>query len=117
MTMLGLSCFYHDAAAAFGLEDRSPFPDHRIIEFACSIPSEMKIRGCTLMWILRQVAEPCLPRVALERRDKMGRIFSVNLWFQWTGKRGEFDRRSYNEHCMRVWREVFFSGDGASGRG
>ena len=104
-------------AAAFGLENRSPFLDHRIIEFAFCIPSHMKVRDCTLKWILRQVAARYLPTSVLERRDKMGLIFPVNVWFQWSGKRGEFDRRSYNEHCMQVWREVFFSGDGASGRG
>ncbi len=104
-------------AAAFGLENRSPFLDHRIIEFAFCIPSDMKVRDCTLKWILRQVAARYLPTSVLERRDKMGLIFPVNVWFQWTGKRGEFDRRSYNEHCMRVWRQVFFSDDGVPAEG
>lgn len=104
-------------AAAFGLENRSPFLDHRIIEFAFCIPSDMKVRECSLKWILRRVAARYLPTSVLERRDKMGLIFPVNVWFRWSGKRGEFDRRSYNEHCMKVWREVFFSGDGTSGRG
>ncbi len=104
-------------AAAFGLENQSPFLDHRIVEFAFCIPSDMKMRDCTLKWILRQVAARYLPRAVLERGDKMGLIFPVNVWFQWSGKRGEFDRRSYDEHCMRVWREVLFSGEGAFGRG
>ena len=57
-------------AAAFGLENRSPFLDHRIIEFAFSIPSDLKIRDCTLKWILRQVAARYLPRRVLERRTR-----------------------------------------------
>jgi hypothetical protein len=36
----------------------------------------------------------------------------VNLWYQWSGKRGEFDRRSYSDYCMKAWREVFFAETG-----
>ena len=99
-------------AAAFGLENRSPYLDHRIIEFAFSIPSDLKIRECNLKWILRQVAARYLPKKVLERRDKMGLMFPVNIWYRWSGKRGEFDRRSYNQYCMAVWRQVFFPADG-----
>jgi asparagine synthase (glutamine-hydrolysing) len=101
-------------SSAFGLENRSPYLDHRIIEFAFSIPSSMKVRGCTLKWILREVAARYLPRRVLERRDKMGLIFPVNIWYQWDGKRGEFDRRSYNEYCLQAWRRVFFPEAGSS---
>jgi asparagine synthase (glutamine-hydrolysing) len=97
------------SAAAFGLENRTPFLDHRIIEFAFSISADLKIRDCTLKWILRQVAARYLPKQVLDRKEKMGLIFPVNLWYQWSGKRGEFDRRSYSEYCMKAWREVFFS--------
>src|SRR5215467_3440993 len=98
------------SAAAFGLENRSPFLDHRLIELAFSIPPDMKIPGYTLKWILRQVAARYLPKKVLDRRDKMGLVFPANLWFNWSGRRGEFDRRFYNELCMKVWRDVFFSG-------
>jgi asparagine synthase (glutamine-hydrolysing) len=98
------------SAAAFGLENRSPFLDHRLIELAFSIPTDMKIRGSTLKWILRQVAARYLPKKVLDRRDKMGLVFPANLWFNWSGRRGEFDRQFYNELCMKVWRDVFFSG-------
>ena len=42
----------------------------------------------------------------------MGLIFPVNLWYHWSGKRGEFDRRSYSEYCLQAWRSVFFPVDG-----
>jgi asparagine synthase (glutamine-hydrolysing) len=99
-------------AAAFGLENRSPFLDHRIIEFAYSISSDLKIRDCTLKWIVRQVAARYVPKRVLERKHKMGLIFPVNRWYQWSGKRGEFDRRSYSDYCMKAWRDVFFSEHG-----
>jgi len=98
-------------SAAFGLENRSPFLDHRLIEFAFSIPSDLKIRDRNLKWILRDVGKRYLPKSVLERRDKMGLIFPVNIWYSWSGKRGEFDRRSYNDYCLKAWRQVFFSDD------
>jgi asparagine synthase (glutamine-hydrolysing) len=100
------------SAAAFGLENRTPFLDRRIIEFAFSISPDLKIRASTLKWILREVAARYLPKRVLERKDKMGLIFPVNLWYQWSGKRGEFDRRAYSDHCMKAWRSVFFSETG-----
>jgi len=100
------------SAAAFGLENRTPFLDPRIIEFAFSLSPDLKIQGCTLKWILRQVAERYLPREVLDRKDKMGLIFPVNLWYQWSGRRGEFDRRSYSDYCMKAWRRAFFSETG-----
>ncbi len=51
----------------------------------------------------------------LERRDEMGLSFPVSVWYQWSARRGEFDRRSYNERCMSIWRCVFFSGEGGVG--
>jgi asparagine synthase (glutamine-hydrolysing) len=96
-------------SAAFGLENRSPFLDHRIIEFAFSIPSDLKVRGCKLKWILTEVGARYLPKSVMERNSKMGLIFPVNIWYRWSGKRGEFDRRSYNDYCMKTWRKVFFS--------
>ncbi len=92
--------------ATFGMEDRSPFLDHDTFEFAFEISSDMKPRRCS-----RDVASRYLSRAVLERRDEMGPSFPVNAWYQWSGRRGEFDRQSFNEYCMRLWREVFFSGE------
>jgi asparagine synthase (glutamine-hydrolysing) len=41
---------------ACGLEGRSPFLDHEIVEYAGTLPWSLKIRGRTLKYILRQVA-------------------------------------------------------------
>lgn len=112
MLLVSLLQMEDRTSAAFGLENRSPYLDHRIIEFAFSIPSGLKVKGCTLKWILREVAARYLPRRVLERRDKMGLIFPVNLWYRWDGKRGEFDRRSYNEYCFQAWQRRFLSEEG-----
>ncbi len=107
--MLGTLLQMEDrASSAFGLENRSPFLDHRLIEFAFSIPGNLKIRGLTSKWILREVARRRLPKIIVERQDKMGLIPPINLWMSQTGKRGEFDREAYNKLCLEEWRQVFF---------
>jgi len=95
-------------AAAFGLENRSPFLDHRIIEFAFSIPGDFKVREMTPKWIVREVAKRYLPRPILDRQDKMGLIAPINLWLGTGGRRGEYDRQEYNRHCFQIWQRVFF---------
>jgi asparagine synthase (glutamine-hydrolysing) len=52
---------------AHGLEARSPFMDHRLAEFAASIPSSMKVQGRSLRIIQKQLAARYLPVQALSR--------------------------------------------------
>ena len=95
-------------SSAFGLENRSPFLDHRLIEFAFSIDSKLKVRNKTPKWILRELAKRYLPQKLLDRQDKKGLVAPVNLWLHTTGNRGEFDRQHYNEVCREKWLGVFF---------
>ena len=95
-------------SSAFGLENRSPFLDHRIAEFAFSLSPDLKIRGTTLKWIVREVAKRYLPKELLDRKEKMGLVFPVNEWFQYIGKRGAFDRANYTKMCVDAWKNQFF---------
>jgi|HigsolmetaAR201D_1030396.scaffolds.fasta_scaffold00448_10 asparagine synthase (glutamine-hydrolysing) len=52
---------------AHGLEARSPFMDHKLAEFAAGIPSQLKIRGGSLRYIQRKLAERYLPADVLNR--------------------------------------------------
>jgi asparagine synthase (glutamine-hydrolysing) len=52
---------------AHGLEVRSPFMDHRLVEFVARLPSSLKIRGRSLRYIQRKLAARYLPREILER--------------------------------------------------
>jgi asparagine synthase (glutamine-hydrolysing) len=74
---------------AFGLEVRSPFLDHKLIEFAARIPSRLKIHGMKQKYILKRAFAKDLPAEIL-RRGKSG--FSVPLaeWFR--GDLREFAR-------------------------
>jgi asparagine synthase (glutamine-hydrolysing) len=52
---------------AHGLEARSPFMDHRLVEFAASLPSSLKVRGRTLRYIQRKLAARYLSPEILSR--------------------------------------------------
>lgn len=52
---------------AHGLETRSPFMDHKLAQFAASIPSSLKVRGATLRYIQRRLASRYLPPQILNR--------------------------------------------------
>jgi len=54
---------------AHSVEGRLPFLDHRLVEFARSVPMSMKIRGLTEKYILREAAKLELTE-AVYRRQK-----------------------------------------------
>jgi asparagine synthase (glutamine-hydrolysing) len=66
---------------AHSLENRSPLVDHRLVEYAASIPSHMKLKGMKLKHILRSVSSRYLPR-ELVYREKQGFGFPIALWLR-----------------------------------
>lgn len=69
------------ASMANSLEARSPFLDHRLMEFAASLPAGLKLRGRQGKYILKKAFEPLLPREVLYRR-KMGFGVPINRWLR-----------------------------------
>lgn len=67
------------ASMSVSLEVRVPLLNHRVVEAAWRLPPEMKLRGATSKWALRQILYRHVPR-ALVERPKQG--FSVPL-AQW----------------------------------
>jgi asparagine synthase (glutamine-hydrolysing) len=55
---------------ANSLEVRCPLVDHRLIEFAATVPSEMKMKGFRGKWLLRKALADLLPREILYRRKR-----------------------------------------------
>jgi asparagine synthase (glutamine-hydrolysing) len=52
---------------AHSLEARSPFMDHELAEFTARLPTELKVRGRSLRWIQKRLAERYLPPEVLAR--------------------------------------------------
>jgi asparagine synthase (glutamine-hydrolysing) len=68
---------------AHSIEVRPPFLDHRIVEFAATLPENMKIRGGRLKFILRELMKDRLPCSVLARR-KEGFDIPAHHWLRTT---------------------------------
>jgi asparagine synthase (glutamine-hydrolysing) len=66
---------------AHSLEVRPPLLDHRIVEFATSLPENMKIRGFRQKYILRELMRGKLPDNVLNRK-KTGFDIPTHDWFR-----------------------------------
>ena len=66
---------------AHGLEARSPYLDHELVEYVAALPSRMKIRGQTTKYLFRKVAENYLPE-EIVRRKKQGFMLPIAYWFR-----------------------------------
>ena len=69
------------AAMAVSLETRTPFLDHRVVEFAANLPLRAKLRDKQSKWILRQLLDRYVPREFVER-PKMGFGVPLHDWLR-----------------------------------
>ncbi len=66
---------------AVGLESRTPFLDHRLVEFAARIPAKLRIKGGVGKWLMRQALGRYLPE-EIVRRPRLGVDPPVSAWFR-----------------------------------
>ena len=66
---------------AVSLEAREPLLDHRLLEFAATLPPSLRIRGQQGKWLMKKALEPWLPKDILYR-PKMGFVTPIGAWFR-----------------------------------
>jgi asparagine synthase (glutamine-hydrolysing) len=66
---------------AVGLEAREPLLDHRLIEFAATLPENMRIRRGQGKFLVKQTMERYLPKDILYR-PKMGFVTPIGGWLR-----------------------------------
>ncbi len=66
---------------AHGLESRVPLLDHPIVEFAATIPANVKYKAGESKHVLKEAFRGALPDQLLDRRDKMGFPVPLKEWF------------------------------------
>jgi asparagine synthase (glutamine-hydrolysing) len=69
------------ATMAYSVEARSPFLDHRLMEFAASLPPDEKLRGSAGKRLLKRALRGRVPDEILDR-PKMGFGVPLGRWFR-----------------------------------
>jgi asparagine synthase (glutamine-hydrolysing) len=66
---------------AASLEARVPLLDHKLVEFAASLPESLKVKGFARKYLLKKVSRAWLPRQIVQRKKK-GFPMPFTLWFR-----------------------------------
>lgn len=75
LTIVDRMCMAHS------LESRSPLIDYKVVEYAASIPGDLKLKGKDLKYILKKVASRYLPKELIYRK-KQGFGFPIGIWLR-----------------------------------
>src|SRR3989475_4370470 len=70
---------------AHGLESRVPFLDHPLVEFAATIPSDVKFKNGTMKHVLKSAMRSVLPDAIANRTDKKGFPVPLHEWLSRPG--------------------------------
>ena len=76
---------------AASIESRVPFLDHELVEFACTVPRRMKLRGRQEKLLVKRTFEKLLPPAIL-KREKMGFPVPTKQWLN----------QGYNDFVAKV---------------
>lgn len=67
-------------SSAFGLEQRVPFMDHELVEYALSLPENYTLKGWNEKRILKEAYKDLIPNSIISRR-KQGFNVPIDYWF------------------------------------
>ncbi len=89
-------------SSAFGIENRCPYLDKRIIEFGFSLPPELKIINFEQKLLIRELCKKRKLFKAL-KAEKKGLSIKFNQWF----KKKDWDREHYMKILNDEWRSIY----------
>jgi asparagine synthase (glutamine-hydrolysing) len=74
---------YNDRAATAGpIDVRFPFLDHHVVEFAATIPTNLKVHRLTRKYLLRRVARDLVPEEIITRPKRGFFNAAIGTWLQ-----------------------------------
>jgi asparagine synthase (glutamine-hydrolysing) len=79
--------YFDRASMAHSLEVRVPFLDHEFVELCARIPSNLKLRGTTTKYVLREAARGLVPDYVLEKKKVGFFNGTVTTWLSDTLER------------------------------
>jgi len=85
LTKMGLQVLLHYAdrnSMAFGIENRVPFLDYRLVDFCLSLRDEQKIINGHRKYLLKESAKSVLPKSVYNRKDKIGFETPQKKWMK-----------------------------------
>jgi asparagine synthase (glutamine-hydrolysing) len=69
------------ATMSVGLEGREPLLDHRVLEWAATLPANLKMKNGVPKYILKQITNKYIPKAIMDR-PKMGFTMPIQFWFK-----------------------------------
>ncbi len=121
---------------AHGIESRVPLLDHPIVEFAATVPADIKFKDGRMKHLIKETFADLLPATILDRRDKMGFPVPLKEWFaadlgDFVGdifastaartrpflraekvlanfsREAKFSRKTWGLLCLELWHQTF----------
>ena len=66
---------------AHSIEARPPLLDHKLVEFAATVPARLRMRGGTTKYLFKQAMRGILPDNIIDRQ-KQGFAVPISRWFR-----------------------------------